>query len=383
MLPQLYQTFFRHLLTQRQFILLSLLLQTIQTHKHLCLGKLSEALPLPIQADSRKTALQRFLLLERFNIFQAWFPIVLYLLGEYFPKHQTLKLAIDRTTWWHYNVLSVVLIWNRHALPLNWMLLNNPGNSDFADQQILLMPVLRLLSKYKIRLLADREFCSIELANWLHAQGLEICLRLRVSAYFQRQDEEFMSLAALNLQPGMSLFLHGVRVTKRKLKKGFARFNIACHYAEKVRSMRPGEGWYILTNLPDLQAAVEAYKERWGIEVWHKDVKSGGYNLELVRVSCERMMGVLLLGAIAWSIAMLQGLELQGNGLDKYAGRKQERPRDLARHSLFRQGQYGLVWAQEVYALREVLEELRSAYTAKAKHYQRGMEAAMQMLGRT
>ncbi|AGY60464.1 IS4 family transposase [Gloeobacter kilaueensis] len=383
MLPQFYQTFFRHLLTQRQYILLSLLLQTLQTHKHLCLGKLSEALPLPIQADSRKTAVQRFLLLERLNILEAWFPLVLYLVREYFSPHHVLKLAIDRTTWWHYNVLSVVLVWERHALPLHWILLEHTGNSDFTDQQLLLLPVFQLLSNYKLRLLADREFCSIELANWLHRRGVELCLRLRVSANFQQTDKEFVCLSSLNLHPGISLFIQGVRVTKRRMRKGFARFNIACHYAEQVRNMRPAEGWYILTNLPSLQKAIDAYKERWGIEVWHKDVKSGGYHLEGVRVSFERMMRVLLLAAIAWSMAMLKGLELRKKRLDKYGGRPQENQRELARHSSFRLGQYAQVWAQQVEQWWELLEELVVACPSKVKYYRRGMEAAKLILGRT
>ncbi|UFP95522.1 hypothetical protein [Gloeobacter morelensis] len=115
MMPAFYQTFFAHLLTARQSLFLHLLVATLQTHKQLALGKLSQALPLPITADSRKRALQRFLTLDKLNIFEAWFPLVLYLVLTHFSKTTTLKLAIDRTDWWHYNVLTVALVWHRHA----------------------------------------------------------------------------------------------------------------------------------------------------------------------------------------------------------------------------------------------------------------------------
>ncbi|UFP92795.1 transposase [Gloeobacter morelensis] len=188
--------------------------------------------------------------LDILNVFDAWFPIVLHLLHTYFPAGSTLKLTLDRTTWgslgqrpwWHYNVLTVVLIWNRHALPLNWTLLDHTGNSDLEDQKLLLLPIFSLLSGYHIVVLGDREFCSVKLANWLRSQKASFCLRLKISAYIQQQGQDFRSLKSLGLKPGMSLFLAGVRVTKKRANQGFSPFNVTCYWAEKVRNMRPGEG---------------------------------------------------------------------------------------------------------------------------------------------
>ncbi|UFP92621.1 IS4 family transposase [Gloeobacter morelensis] len=383
MMPAFYQTFFAHLLTARQSLFLHLLVATLQTHKQLALGKLSQALPLPITADSRKRALQRFLTLDKLNIFEAWFPLVLYLVLTHFSKTTTLKLAIDRTDWWHYNVLTVALVWHRHALPLNWTLLDHPGNSNLEDQQLLLSPVLSLLSAYRVVVLGDREFCSVKLANWLRSRKAGFCLRLKISEYIRQQGADFRSLKSLELQPGMSMFLGGVRVTKNRKNKGFEPFNIACIWKRKIRNMQPGEGWYILTDRPKLHEALELYADRWGIEVWHKDVKSCGYHLEEVRVSQERMMRVLLLASIAWSAAMLNGLQLERIGVDKYTGRVQEKQRRLRRHSPFRVGQYAWHWAQAVLGLGDWLDNLIDTCRNKARDYRRGLRAARLMLSVT
>jgi len=52
----------------------------------------------------------------------------------------------------------------------------------------------------------------------------------------------------------------------------------------------PEEGWFILTNLETLEAAVAAYKQRFDIEEMFRDFKSGGYKLEDTNVSNKRLI---------------------------------------------------------------------------------------------
>jgi hypothetical protein len=42
-----------------------------------------------------------------------------------------------------------------------------------------LQQVLPLFSEYKVIVLGDREFCSIDLGNWLKQKGVSFCLRLK------------------------------------------------------------------------------------------------------------------------------------------------------------------------------------------------------------
>jgi len=59
----------------------------------------------------------------------------------------------------------------------------------------------------------------------------------------------------------MALYLNG-SVTKQK---GFAKFNVACKWKRKYWESAPDEGWFILTNLSDLESAILAYKK----SVWN------------------------------------------------------------------------------------------------------------------
>lgn len=87
--------------------------------------------------------------------------------------------------------------------------------------------------------------------------------------------QDYQPLNSLGLVPGMKRYFAGVKVTKTK---GFASFDIAAYWKRKYRGHVEEQGWYILTNLGSLSAAVDAYKARNGIEAMFKDCKSGSYN---------------------------------------------------------------------------------------------------------
>ena len=53
------------------------------------------------------------------------------------------------------------------------------GNSNFGSQTTNLQQVLPLFSEYKVIVLGDREFCSVDLGNCLREKGGSFCLRLK------------------------------------------------------------------------------------------------------------------------------------------------------------------------------------------------------------
>ncbi len=95
-----------------------------------------------------------------------------------------LVIALDRTQWKEYNVLRVSTIIQKRAFPLFWTLLDRKGASNLAEQQQVLRPVIRLLKRYKLIVIGDREFHSIELAQWLHRQHLSFVLRQKGNTTF-------------------------------------------------------------------------------------------------------------------------------------------------------------------------------------------------------
>jgi hypothetical protein len=77
-----------------------------------------------------------------------------------------------------------------------------------------------------------------------------------------------------------------------------------------------------------------------------KDCKTVGYNLEKSYACDDRLKTLILLIALAYSCAILQGRKFKLRGIQKYIGRLIEWKRAQRRHSSFWIGLYGQLWAQ-------------------------------------
>ncbi|NEO17443.1 MULTISPECIES: IS4 family transposase [unclassified Moorena] len=340
MLIQFYQTHFQSRLNPTHYITLQLLVGLLQFHKQVRIERLAALFPQPILFESRRRYLQRFLKLPKLSVVLLWFPIMEHLIKTYFSKYKRLYVALDRTQWKHYNLFVVSVIWSKRAWPIYWNFLDKRGCSNLAEQQALLRPAIRMLKGYDFVLLGDREFHSVELAKWLQSKNVAFALRQKADTYIQPKGQDFQQLNSLDLSPGMKKFITGVKVTK---SQGFGPLTIACHWKRKYNSQNLDEPWYILTNLGSLKETLAAYKSRSGIEAMFKDCKSGGYNLEGSLASVERLTRLILLIAIAYTTAALQGLKIKQLGQQKYIGRLQELKRKFKRHSNFWVGSYGCI----------------------------------------
>lgn len=178
----------------------------------------------------------------------------------------------------------------------------------------------------------DREFHSVELANWLAQQKAHFALRQKQGTYIQQKSQDYQRLNQLGLTPGIKMFFTEVTFTKRK---GFGEFNLVAYWQRSPKT-KADEGWYILTNLNSIDAALKAYKAQSGIEAMFKDCKSGGYNLENCKASKERLTRIVLLIALAYTCAGLQGQKIKRLGQQKYVNRLQELRRIDRRHSNFK-----------------------------------------------
>lgn len=372
MLSLSYQTHLQSQLNRSEYLLLTMLLNLLQSIKQVKLETLATALPLPITFESRRKKIQRFLSLPQLTLENIWFPILQSWLKADFPPQQVLYLAIDRTKWGGINLLMVSLIWEKRALPIYWQLLQKQGSSNFAKQTKAFSQILSLFKDYKVVVLGDREFCSVKLGNWLLEQKVYFCLRLKQNEFVLLEDEIWLQLSSLGLSPGMSLYLNGVRVTKQK---GFAKFNVACKWKRKYSGWAPDQGWFILTNLLDLESAILAYKKRFGIEEMFRDFNRGGYNLEGTNVTEQRLVVIILLISIAYMTATRQGVRMKRMGIQKYIGRVQAPGRIERRHSSFYIGLYGQTWVNFREQCADTVSELIGLARNKWKYYQKGRRA--------
>jgi len=372
MLPPSYQTHLQSQLNRAEYLLLTLMINLLQSIKQVKLEALATALPLPITFESRRKKIQRFLSLPQLTLQKIWFPIFQAWLKTNCAPGNVLYIAVDRTKWGCINLLMISLIWDRRAYPLYWELLPKKGNSNFEEQTAALLKVLPLLKEYKTVVLGDREFCSVKLGNWLIQQQVYFCVRLKQNEFVQLEDEIWLQLKALDLMPGTALYLNGVSVTKQR---GFTKFNVACKWKGKYWGWAPNEGWFILTNLADLESAVLAYKKRFSIEEMFRDFKKGGYNLEGTFVTGERLVVIVLLIAIAYTTATMQGTKIKQRGIQKYIGRVKETGRTQRRHSSFYIGLYSQTWVNFIDECAHIVVDLMKVNRNKRKYYQKGQRA--------
>lgn len=372
MLPRFYQAHLQTQLSPSQYVLLNILIELLQWQKQVRLERLASNLPLPIQFESRRRQLQRFLVCPQLTIQSLWFANIKHLLTSYFSSSKELMIVLDRTQWREQNLLMVSLIWHRRAVPLYWQFLPHKGSSSFTEQRAIVQTILPLLKNYQVTVLGDREFCSVELGQWLGNQDLLLCLRLRRNEYIHSAHEITRQLSQVGLAPGTSVFFEGVNVTRQQ---GFGSFNVACKWKRNYRKKVLSEGWFLLTNMPTLQAATTAYQQRSGIEAMFKDCKSGGYSLEGCHANEQRLCAIVLLIALAYSSAIIQGLEIQTLQVEHYVCRPKEPSRTCRRHSHFWAGLYGQTWLSTLDLCANWVAQWICFNRNKRLYYQRGLRA--------
>jgi hypothetical protein len=372
MLPELYLNCLESQLSASQRLTLEMLVWLLQFHKQVRIERLAACFPSPILYESRRRHVQRFLVLPQLSIPLLWFPLIKSIVLTQIQPGTQVIVPLDRTQWKQNNLLVVSVIWDKRAWPIYWQCLSHNGSSNLATQQALLRPVLRLLKNYEIVVVGDREFRSVELAYWLKQKKVYFALRQKQGNYIKLKGQEYQKLSELGLAPGMKLFFTGVNFTK---KKGFGQFSLAAYWKRKYRGKSQDEGWYILTNLKSLETALKIYKARSGIEAMFRDCKSGGYNLENSKASVERLTNLVLLIALAYTCAGLQGQSIKSKGQQKYIGRLKELKRLQRRHSNFWVGLYGQMWIAALELCSDWVRNLMMIRPNKRRFFQRGLRA--------
>ncbi len=97
MLPIFYQAQLQKYLSQSQVITLKLLVWLLQNQKQVKIERLAATLPLPIQHNSRRRHIQRFLSRKRLSVVLLWFPLIQQIMARQIGKGKQLIIALDRT----------------------------------------------------------------------------------------------------------------------------------------------------------------------------------------------------------------------------------------------------------------------------------------------
>ena len=106
-----------------------------------------------------------------------------------------------------------------------------------------------------------------------------------------------------------------------------------------------------------------------------RDLKSGGYNLEETRVNNQRLISLILLICLSYTIATFAGETIKQKEVAKYVTRPTETHRTYSRHSSFSIGLHGNNWVNKMSFLPELIQELLRFSRHKLSYHLKGMRA--------
>lgn len=296
----------------------------------------SFAKPANIQLEARVQRFERLLKSEKLVPLEALKPIAKQVLAS-LSKSQPLMILMDRSMINDtLNLLWISVGFKGRSLPLGWVLVPHEGNSDLALQQEILSWLKEILPEQaKVRIVADREFHSIHLAEWIEKElELDYVLRLKIGTFVEI-DGEVVRISELAVR-GESHQFQNVKITKdEKLRY---RTNLTIHWAADEE-----EPWALATNL-EKEESVKEYGKRFWIEEMFSDHKSRGLNLEKTRlVDPDRIQKLLVAVTLAylWLMQIGNSVVVEGNH-KKVDNKGAERSVSLC--------QIGLRWLRELIA---------------------------------
>ena len=85
------------------------------------------------------------------------------------------------------------------------------------EQQIVLRPVIKLFKAHQIVIVGDREFHSVDLAEWIDRQGVKFVLRQKKDTNFRQSGRKFNSLSSVQIAPGQRKFFSEINTQKKGL----------------------------------------------------------------------------------------------------------------------------------------------------------------------
>ena len=264
--------------------------------------------------------IRRFLSNPRISPTLTVVPLI-YLMRPLLEKLPEIILIVDRTEWKkrrrYINILSVAVSYKGRALPLYWMVFGKKGNSSLEQWKQVLFPVIAGLQQMSwlsdkpihIHVVADREFASPKLAEWLKTKcDVMVTLRIKASMYLTGENTPEIKVASLIQQmvKGSRYILYNQVLTRDSSFK----MNVLLTWKEDYDGPL-----VVATTSRNPATADNTYEKRFNIEPMHKDWKSNAFDLEKTRVTDPKRIETLLIPiAFAYIFCVLEGEQKEENG---------------------------------------------------------------------
>ena len=225
---------------------------------------------------------------------------------------KTEYLTLDGTSWkrgskWHH-FLTLCIVYKQVAIPIYWVNLNKQGISNIKERKNLLKRALKRFNlKHKI-LLADREYIGISWFKYLIDNEIDFVIRLKSKAY----------KSAINKAEGRTLDEMIAKVKRSKIpnksvKKAF-ELNGLKLYVIVIKNPKKNakeDILFLITNIDKPAASIAAmYPIRWSIEHCFKQLKSNGFQLEVLNLKGKARQNLMMaIVVFAYVLSVLEGLK--------------------------------------------------------------------------
>ncbi len=299
--------------------MLSLLIICLLEDNKAHISRLGESLA--VDGPSEMACIQRirrFLSNKKLSPSKTHIPLIR-LMRPLLSKLPKIVLTMDRTDWRkrlkHIYILSVAVSYKGRALPLFWIVLDHRGNNSFEHWKRVLTPVIEGLQQMEwlwdipIHVVADREFSSPRLAEWLKNEyDVGATLRIKASMYTKSENMPGTKIARLieNMGKGSQYVLYDQIITQDST----FQMNFVLTWDTKYQ-----EAMVLATTLNDPHRANKVYGQRFGIEPMHKDWKSNAFDLEKTRVTDPKRIETLLIPiAFAYVLCVFEGERKEETG---------------------------------------------------------------------
>lgn len=277
------------------------------------LVSLAEALPYDgTNLLVRMQRIRRFLSNEGISPLKTLI-LLIRLLRPILSELDEIVLTMDRTEWKKrgkvVNILTVALSYKGRAIPLLWIVLSRKGNTSFEHWKRVLAPVIEALKQMDwisapIHVVADREFASPKLAEWLKTSyEVDSTLRLKASMYLSGNGMPERKIAEIvkGMSKGTRMVIYNQRVTRDSTFEMNVLLTWGTAYDEPL---------VVMTTLNDIDTsrADTLYGLRFGIEPMHKDWKSNAFDIEKSRITDSKRIETMLIPiAFAYVLCVFEG----------------------------------------------------------------------------
>lgn len=309
------------------------ILQALFLVRTVNLTQIAEAFQQSAKTQSSYRRIQRF-----FQSFSFDMGFIVILVCKFFTWGEPCVLIMDRTNWkWGKIDINILMLSVEHSgigIPLFWTVLDKGGTSSTSDRVSILKKIIKAIGKGNIPvLLADREFIGEAWFRFLIEEEIPFVIRVK---------KNFMVEGIRN---GYAIPI-GALLRKLGRKKKLENQKVILWKHRLFGSVRRAKGAkepMIVVSNRELEAPLELYRWRWGIETLFSCLKSRGFRLEETHMvdpmKIEKLLFVLAI-AVCWAYKIGELKTRQVPIPTKKHGRKQKSifrlGLDLIREVLFR-----------------------------------------------